>query len=230
MVFLKKKKPTCNFPLPFLHLIPKRPRLEEEHPYLMSIILPFFSKEERLVRGLQKQDPKAQREVYESYAGRMMGVCRRYIQDPMAAEDVLVEGFMKVFDRVGQFKQEGSFEGWIRRIMVNEALGYLRQQKRMLDDLPLEAAYQVADWDTAHEQLEAKELVALLEKLPNGYRTVFNLYAIEGYSHAEIATLLSITESTSKSQLHRARALLQQLLENRDPNLKKKRTYEEVAY
>lgn len=146
----------------------------------------------------------------------MLGVCYRYVHDDFEAEEIMVEGFVKVFERIDQFKLEGSFEGWIRRIMVNEALMYLRSKKRMgwevgYDDVLYEPSPQQFNTD-----LEVEDLLSIIEKLPTGYRTVFNLYAIEGYSHDEIAKTLGITESTSKSQLHRARALLQQMIEGED--------------
>ncbi|HEV7346741.1 RNA polymerase sigma factor [Telluribacter sp.] len=195
----------------------------------MGKILPFFNQETQLVRALQKADPKAQRQVYEKYSSRMLGVCMRYVGDRMSAEDVLVEGFMRVFDKIEQFKSEGSLEGWIRRVMVNEALGYLRQRKRLLDDADLDEAQAIADNSIVDQNLEAQELMEIIEGLPTGYRTVFNLYAIEGYSHAEIAALLGITESTSKSQLHRARALLQQLVKEWENGFKKKGNYEKAS-
>lgn len=195
----------------------------------MGKILPFFNQEAQLVKALQKADPKAQWQVYEKYSSRMLGVCMRYVGDRMSAEDVLVEGFMRVFDRIDQFKSEGSLEGWIRRVMVNEALGYLRQRKRLLDDVDLDEAHGVPDSSPMDHSLETQELMNIIEGLPTGYRTVFNLYAIEGYSHAEIADLLSISESTSKSQLHRARALLQQLVKDWENGYKKKGIYEKAS-
>ena len=195
----------------------------------MGRILPLFNQEAQLVKALQKGDAKAQRQVYEKYSSRMLGLCIRYVGDKMTAEDILVEGFMKVFDKIDQFKNEGSFEGWIRRVMVNEALGYLRQRKRILDDGELDEAQGIADYGYADQNLNAEELLQLIESLPVGYRTVFNLYAIEGYSHAEIADSLGITESTSKSQLHRARAMLQQLVAAWENESKKKVIYEKAS-
>ncbi len=195
----------------------------------MVKVIPLFNQEAQLIKALRKADPKAQRQLYDKYATRMLGVCRRYIADPMAAEDILVEGFMKIFDKIEQFKSEGSFEGWIRRIMVNEALGYLRQHKRDLLEATLDEAHGIADYNVADQSLEATEMMQMIETLPSGYRTVFNLYAIEGYSHAEVAQMLGITESTSKSQLHRARALLQQLVSTWENEFKKKVNYEKAS-
>lgn len=199
-----------------------------KHPEGMSRILPLFNQEAQMVKALRQGDPKAQRQLYDRYAPRMLGVCMRYVGDQMTAEDVLVEGFMKVFDKIAQFKSEGSFEGWMRRIMVNESLGYLRQRKRIQEVAILDEAQQVVDISLADESLETEEMLKMIDTLPTGYRTVFNLYAIEGYAHAEIAEKLGITESTSKSQLHRARAMLQQLVTNWENELKKKVEYEEA--
>ncbi len=187
----------------------------------MGKILPLFGSEEKLLNALQKADPRAQRFIYDKYSPRMMGVCFRYVHDRMAAEDVLIEGFMKVFSKITQFKAEGSLEGWIKRIMINESLGYLRQQKRLPENSYLDNAYHIADMSLADHALEAEELLGILEQLPTGYRTVFNLFAIEGYTHYEIGELLGISENTSKSQLHRARAHLQQLLKEKEDSKKK---------
>jgi RNA polymerase sigma factor (sigma-70 family) len=195
----------------------------------MGRILTLFSQENQLVKALRKADPKAQRQVYDKYSARMLGLCFRYICDEMAAEDVMVEGFLKVFDKIGQFNSEGSFEGWIRRIMVNEALGYLRKQKRILEDSLSEEINNIPDYVNADQNLETEELLAMIETLPTGYRTVFNLYAIEGYTHMEIAEMLGITESTSKSQLHRARALLQKMVCDWENDFKKKVEYEKAS-
>lgn len=165
-----------------------------------------------MVRALQKGDPKAQRYFYDKYAARMLAVCVRYLTDQMEAEDVMIEGFMKVFERIDQFKGEGSFEGWVRRLITNEALMRLRSRRHIEVDIDAPEVQYQTNFDWADTGLETDDLFLLIGKLPTGYRTIFNLYAIEGYSHAEIAEQLGISESTSKSQLHRARGLLQQML------------------
>ncbi|NIJ51031.1 RNA polymerase sigma factor [Dyadobacter arcticus] len=195
----------------------------------MGRILALFSQEAQLIKALGKGDPKAQRQVYDKYSARMLGLCFRYICDEMAAEDVMVEGFLKVFGKIGQFNSEGSFEGWIRRIMVNEALGYLRKQKRILEDTLSDEANNIPDYIQADQNLDTEELLKLIETLPTGYRTVFNLYAIEGYAHIEIAEMLGISESTSKSQLHRARTLLQRMVFDWENSFKKKVEYEKAS-
>jgi RNA polymerase sigma-70 factor (ECF subfamily) len=168
--------------------------------------------EERLLEDCRKGDRKAQRDVYEKYSGLMFSVCRRYISEPEAAEDVLVCGFMKVFSKIDQFKSEGSFEGWVRRIMVNESLTYIRKNKSLYMQVEIENAEREPDYSQLSDHLEEEDLMKMINRLPAGYRTVFNLYAIEGFSHKEIAEQLGISENTSKSQLSRARAHLQKLL------------------
>jgi RNA polymerase sigma factor (sigma-70 family) len=195
----------------------------------MGKILSLFSQEAQLIKALKKEDSKAQRQVYDKYSTRMLGLCFRYICDEMAAEDVMVEGFLKVFSKIDQFNSDGSFEGWIRRIMVNESLGYLRKQKRILEDNLSDEANNIPDYVQADQNLDTQELLDLIERLPTGYRTVFNLYAIEGYAHIEIAEMLGISESTSKSQLHRARALLQKMVLEWENDLKKKVEYEKAS-
>lgn len=171
-------------------------------------LLSLFQSEEALVRACQKGDSKAQRRVYEKYSSKMLGVCYRYVHDEFESEEIMIEGFIKVFQKIESFKLEGSFEGWIRRIMVNESLMYLRSHKKA----HLEVSYDQILYEEPQPfstDLEVNDVMKLIENLPLGYRTVFNLYAIEGYSHAEIGKQLGITESTSKSQLSRARAILQ---------------------
>lgn len=179
----------------------------------MGIIIPLFTSEEQLVKACQKADPKAQKRVYEKYAPKMLAICNRYLADEMEAEDVMIEGFMKVFDKINTFKLEGSFEGWIKRIMVNEALMTLRSKKKEGFSVGYEQIEFEQEPQTIQTQLEAAELMNIISKLPTGFRTVFNLYAIEGYSHADIAKELNISEGTSKSQLSRARVILQQMLQ-----------------
>lgn len=176
--------------------------------------------EAQWIRACRQGNPAAQRQVYEKYARRMMGVCIRYLGDTVEAEDVLISGFMKVFEKVSQFKEEGSFEGWIRKIMVNEALSHLRRHKRVYLETDLEKADCELDFQSLSNHLETEDLLGMIEQLPPGYKTVFNLYAIEGYSHKEIADMLQISEGTSKSQLCRARALLQQYLAKIENQLK----------
>ncbi|MEP6675065.1 MAG: sigma-70 family RNA polymerase sigma factor [Ferruginibacter sp.] len=171
--------------------------------------------EEQLIKGCIKEDTFCQREVFNRYAGRMLGVCNRYARNPADAEDILQDAFMKVFDKLNQFKFEGSFEGWIRKIVVNTAL-----KKYSLSRYDKEVVgYEIKDRDedqgsepVAYHHLTEKDLLNLIDKLPDGYRLIFNLYVIEGYQHDEIAAMLNIQPGTSRSQLVKARTMLQKQL------------------
>ncbi len=170
-----------------------------------------FSEEAGLIQGCLRGDRLAQRHLYESYSGKFLAICLRYLKDREHAEDVMIEGFMKIFDKLPQFEGKGSFEGWMKRIMVTQALMKLRSNKHLMMEVNVEHDRSFPDhhhYETNH--MEAEELMDLVKSLPVGYRTVFNLYAIEGYSHKEIGDLLGITESTSKSQLNRARKVLKE--------------------
>ncbi len=172
----------------------------------------YRARETELIEGCRRKERAAQKAIYEQMAGKMFSLCCRYIKGRMEAEDVLVTAFTKVFDRVDQFKGEGSFEGWVRKIIVNEALSYLRKNKSMYLETDLEAADREPDLDHLGSQLEAEDLLKLVAELPPGYKIVFNMYAIDGYAHKEIAEELGISENTSKSQLSRARSYLQNKL------------------
>lgn len=164
-----------------------------------------------LIKKAAKNSREAQHVLYELHAPKMLSVCRYYIRDLQKAEEVMLNGFFKAFTHLSSFKNEGSFEGWLRRIMVREAISFLRQQKNvefMVDEF--EVNYDVSD--TINTELELAEIQRLIDDLPEGYKMVFVMYAIEGYKHQEIAELLKITEGTSKSQLFKARQILQQKL------------------
>jgi RNA polymerase sigma factor (sigma-70 family) len=172
---------------------------------------------ELLLKGCQKGDRKAQKQLFDYYSSKMYSICYRYLKDAMTAEDAMITGFTKVFEKIGQFKEEGSFEGWIRRIMVNESLTIIRKQRYMFVETDLEEAHPQLDFESIDHQLNAEDLLAMIAELPHGYRVVFNLYAIDGYTHQEIATQLGISENTSKSQLSRARVHLQKKLSSQWP-------------
>lgn len=184
----------------------------------MTKTLPLLSAEYTLAKSIKEGNQQAQNELYKKYAGLMLSICMRYLSDKMKAEDVMIQGFMKVFDKIDQFNFEGSFEGWMKRIFVNEALMKIRSEKK--PELDIDSMTSEVPSQTPSPTLETEDLMTMINGLPTGYRTVFNLYAIEGYSHAEIATSLGISEGTSKSQLSRARALLQQKLAQLEVNLK----------
>ena len=167
--------------------------------------------EEELIAACRREDPKAQQMLYDRYSPKMFGVCKRYMKTLEDAEDVLVEAFFKVLTNIGQFGGKGSFEGWIRRIVVNEALMFLR--KRHNFNLRLELKdIDVPTSATIQQELAAQDILNLLDQLPTGYRTVFNLYVLEGYKHREIGDMLGISINTSKSQLILAKKRMQQLL------------------
>ena len=159
---------------------------------------------------------RAQKTLFDRFARKMMGVCLRYCKNTVQAEDVLQEGFVKVFFKLKDFKQEGSLEGWIRRIMVNTALDHIRKELKNLGDTNIDdVAFKIEGTDQFFSQLAAADLMLLIQSMPHGYKIVFNMYAIEGYSHQEIATTLGISENTSKSQYSRARAYLRERIEKK---------------
>ncbi|HEV7780767.1 MAG TPA: sigma-70 family RNA polymerase sigma factor [Chitinophagaceae bacterium] len=163
----------------------------------------------QLVKSCQKGKPEAQRELYEQFAKTMLGVCYRYTRSLKDAEDVLQDGFVKVFLNIHQYKFEGELGAWIHRIMVNTALNFLKRNRRYRDEMVFteQPLHPVADDDPAIH-LDAKELADLIRQLPPGYQAVFNMHAVEGYTHVEIGEMLGISDGTSRSQYARARALL----------------------
>lgn len=182
-----------------------------------------YTDESRLVKDCLKGKTEAQRHLYEHFAPYMLSVCYRYTKSMADAEDVLQEGFIKVFLNLQQFKGQGELGGWIRRIMVTTAINYLKKNARYQSELffPDEHLH-IVQKDTDPElKLEAKELADLIRQLPPGYQTIFNLYAVEGYNHIEIGKILGIQEGTSRSQYARARNLLIQWIEQNDKSLKK---------
>ncbi len=162
-----------------------------------------------LIKDCLRGDRTAQKLLYEQFSSLMLAVCYRYTKSMTDAEDVLQEGFVKVFTHLHQYKSEGELGGWIRRIMVNTAINYLKKNRNYqtdlsFDDMPL---HPVSYHDPA-VTLDTKQLADLIRQLPPGFQTIFNLHAVEGYSHVEIGELLGINEGTSRSQYSRARALL----------------------
>ena len=173
----------------------------------------YHTDEKRLVKALKAGKPRAQRALYEMLAGKMMVVCMRYARNREEAEDILQEGFVRVFRKIGTYQGTGSFEGWVRRVFSNVAIRHYQKNSRIhvvigLDEIDYQLGESVLDrqYDQAH-------LMEMVQRLPDGYRMVFNLYAIEGYSHDEISKKLDISVGTSKSQLSRARKALQTMIE-----------------
>jgi len=173
--------------------------------------------EQELIKGCIAARPKAQKALFDIYAPKLYVVCLRYMKDQMRAQDVLQDTFVKIFAHIGNYKSEGAFEGWLKKIAVNTSLDQLRKDKKLLTDVSLDdVSHKIAHQDYSVEKLMADDLLKLVQALPDGYRTVFNLFAIEGFSHQEIAQQLSISESTSKTQYLRARAYLKERIENID--------------
>ncbi len=178
-------------------------------------IIPFYKNEKQLIKRSASGNREAQQRLYNTYAPKMLGVCRRYVKDVQFAEDVMVNGFVKVFKSLDTFKYEGSFEGWIRKIMVRESISHLRKRQFVVYDG--EVYEQMANKDIAMApELDTEYIQLLIDALPDGYRAVFVLFAIEGYKHTEIAKLLGVSESTSKSQLFKARKLLRDKLKEQN--------------
>lgn len=168
--------------------------------------------EQTLIERLKEQDRSAQRWLYDRYSPVMFAVCRRYLRRREDAEEALVSGFYKVFAQIQTFSATGSFEGWIRRIMVNEALMLLRKAQPLVFPGDEFQAPDQQDSFSVEADLSAREILALLDELPTGYRTVFNLYVLEGFKHHEIAETLGISINTSKSQLILAKEKMRTLL------------------
>jgi RNA polymerase sigma factor (sigma-70 family) len=177
----------------------------------------------QLIKRCIKKDRAAQAELYGLYAPTMLGICYRYTKNREDAEDILQEGFVKVFQNMEQFQQKGVFEAWLRRIMVNTAISYLRKHSRYRNQLQVEdlALHPVSQEQPAI-QLDTKELIECIRNLPLAYQTVFNLYAIEGYDHQEIANLLDLNINTVRSQYSRARTMLIQRIQQEQNNTQSK--------
>lgn len=167
-----------------------------------------------LVKECVKGNTKAQRLLFEKFSQKMLGVCLRYSKNQEEAEDVLQEGFIKTFSKLNDYSNEGSLEGWIRKIMVNTALDSIRKNTRFANDISIDLIdYQIGNSDFTIENMSANDLILLINSMPDGYKVVFNMFAIEGYSHKEIAETLGVSENTSKSQYLRAKSYLRSKLE-----------------
>jgi len=179
-----------------------------------------LSIQQQLLEGCIRQDRKCQKRLYEQYYGRMMAVCMRYTNNYEEARDILHEGFMKVFSNIARYQPSHSLNSWIRRIMVNTAIDHYRKNKKHHNQVDLEHAAHKHDNTTYNvlENLSAKEILKLVQALSPAYRTVFNLYVIEGFNHREIAGKLGISEGTSKSNLAKARAKLRKMIRTELPD------------
>ncbi len=170
-------------------------------------VINLHQEEKELIKLAVDNNRHAQQKIYSTHSSKMLSVCRQYIKDVHQAEDIMITSFMKVFTNLKNFKQEGSFEGWIRRIMINECISFIRVQKKVAfieDENYLEESF-----NNIESQFSVDDIQFLIDSLPDGYKMVFNLFAIEGFKHQEIAEILGINEGTSKSQLSNARKMLQ---------------------
>jgi len=164
-----------------------------------------------LIVGCKNLEPAMQHLLFDRFARQMMAVCRRYARDIMEAEDLMQEGFIKIFSRIGQI-EDGSLEGWIRKIFVNTCLNHIRDTQKFYLGMDTEVSEPIFQEEDGLQRLQSEEILQLIENLPEGARLIFNLFAIEGFPHTEIAEMLNITEGASRSQLARARKILQEQL------------------
>ncbi len=178
---------------------------------------------ENILSGCRKGKRKAQEALFRLYSDKMFGVCRYYTRDYSEAEDVLHDGFLKVFDKINKYRGDGSLEGWIRRVIINTALERFRKQSRMFAITEVDESIMDDQFTSAEDQISATELMEIIMELSPKYRLVFNLYAIDGFSHKEIADRLNISEGTSKSNLARARIILQKKVNERYGNKEEKK-------
>jgi RNA polymerase sigma-70 factor (ECF subfamily) len=171
-------------------------------------VIDLHQEQKQIIALAVSNNRQAQQQLYAKFSPKMLGVCRQYFKDLPQAEDVMLTAFMKVFSNLKHFEHKGSFEGWVRRIIVNECISAIRVQKKVvyLDD----EVYQVEGYNEIESDFNVADIQYMIDNLPDGCRMVFNLYAIEGFKHKEIAVMLGINEGTSKSQLSHARKLLQQ--------------------
>ena len=167
-----------------------------------------MSEESDLIEGCIRGDRKMQYELYERFASKMYGVCLRYAANAEEAEDILQEGFIKVFKKISSYRGDGSFEGWIRRIFVNTAIEHFRRKSYLQPISEHEENTIEGKYISVLDNLAEKDIIKLIQQLSPGYRTVFNMYVIEGYTHKQIGEALNISEGTSKSQLSRAKLIL----------------------
>ncbi len=174
-----------------------------------------------LIAGCMEGDRRMQQELYQRFSPKMYGVCLRYAANAEEAQDILQEGFIKVFRKLDSFRSEGSFEGWIRRIFVNTAIEHFRRKTYLQPITEREEATFEGKYLSVLDDLAARDIISLVQQLSPGYRTVFNMYVIEGYTHREIAENLGISEGTSKSQLSRAKLILQDLVQKHIEKRKK---------
>lgn len=170
-------------------------------------VINLHQEEKELIELAVENNRHAQQKIYSRFAPKMLSVCRQYIKDLHQAEDIMITAFMKVFTSLKNFEHKGSFEGWVRRIMINECISFIRVQKKI--NFIEDESYFEERFNNIESKFSVDDIQTLIDNLPDGYKMVFNLYAIEGFKHHEIASILGINEGTSKSQLSHARKMLQ---------------------
>jgi RNA polymerase sigma factor (sigma-70 family) len=174
----------------------------------------LIREEKRLIEACLQGNSLAQKKLFKKYYNLMFAICLRYTKDHDSAKEILQEGFIKIFNSISKFKFEGSFVGWMKRIMINSAIDRYRKLNTEPPQLEIDTNVQIDEDADIYSKLEKDDLLRCVQQLPDGYRTVFNLYAIEGYSHKEIGEKLGISEGTSKSQLFKAKQMLQKMIKN----------------
>lgn len=175
-------------------------------------VIQLFKNENQLIKRASKNNREAQQKLYERHAPKMLSICRQYVKDLQHAEEVMLNGFLKVFTHLSDFRKDGSFEGWVRRIMIREAISFLRKQKNI--DFTKDLSEEVVELsDPIGSDFNLAHIQDMIDSLPEGYKMVFVMYVIDGYKHSEIANMLKISEGTSKSQLFKARKMLQEKIE-----------------
>jgi len=182
-------------------------KLKQNKANIQMKVINLHQEEKELVALAVENNRHAQQKIYSKFAPKMLSVCRQYIKDLHLAEDIMITAFMKVFTNLSHFEHKGSFEGWIRRIMINECISFIRAHKKVkfIDD----ETFFEESFNNIESQFSVEDIQSIIDFLPDGYKMVFNLFAIEGFKHQEIAEMLGISEGTSKSQLSHARKMLQ---------------------
>ncbi len=170
--------------------------------------------DKKLIKGCLKNNPIAQKELYNRFASKMYGICLRYTKDDMEAKDVMQDAFVKVFNNLIYFKYEGSLESWVKKIIINTAINSYRKNVTNYNSLEIDKV-DVTEDNNIISDISTQELLSIIKELPKGFRMIINLYAIEGYNHREIGEMLNISENTSKSQLSRARLIIQEKINKR---------------
>lgn len=178
-------------------------------------VIQLFKNENKLIRQAAERNRDAQEQLYRDHSAKMLSICRMYVKDMHHAEEVMLSGFLKVFTHIGQFKNEGSFEGWVKKIMIRESISFLRTRRNLeiIEEIP---EINGGDLNNIQAGIDVEYIQQLIDTLPEGYKVVFVMYAIEGYKHKEIAEILNISEGTSKSQLFKARMLLQEKIKDQN--------------